>query len=56
MTSRFPEATAAQLGKAPPLGPMVRPCPYCIIKTQGGLDGLNAHIQVIHPGKVQAAR
>lgn len=51
-----PEPTLAQLGKAPPVGPMARRCPYCPLRTQGGLDGLNAHIAVLHPGKKPVAR
>lgn len=51
MTGHMPEATAAQLGKAPPSGPMVQRCPFCTLKTQGGNDGLAAHIRVIHPDR-----
>ena len=51
MSSEFPDATAAQLGKAPPSGPMVQRCPFCTLKTQGGDDGLAAHIRVIHPDR-----
>lgn len=40
-----------QLGKAPPSGPMVQRCPFCTLKTQGGNDGLAAHIRVIHPDR-----
>lgn len=47
----LPGLTDVQTGEAPlPAGETwTNPCPSCHLVLQGGLDGLRAHQQTVHP-------